>query len=172
VRAIGSFVRLGWRERAQAAIDFFFASGARPLAWNQWAEVVGHDARKPRFVGDMPHGWVASDFIRSTLDLFAYEREADHSLVLAAGVPESWLDGDGIAIEHLRTAYGELSYTLKRSGKRIELRVDAGAAPPGGFVFVAPVARAVKVSVNGAKKISNNGEVRFDRAPATVVIAE
>jgi len=171
-RTVGTFVRLGWRERAQAAIDFFFASGARPLAWNQWAEVVGHDARKPRFVGDMPHGWVASDFIRSALDLFAYEREADHALVLAAGVPASWLNGDGIAVEHLRTPYGELNYTLKRSGKRIELRVEAGTAPPGGFVFAAAVTGAVKASVNGVGKISNNGEVHFDRAPARVVIAE
>ncbi len=171
-RTVGSFVRLGWRDRAQAAIDFFFASGARPAAWNQWAEVVGHDARKPRFVGDMPHGWVASDFIRSALDLFAYEREADHALVLAAGVPASWLDGDGIAIEHLRTAYGELSYTLKRSGKRIELRVGGGTAPPGGFVIAAPVARVAEISVNGTGKIPNNGEVHFDRTPATVVITE
>ncbi len=170
-RTVGTFVRLGWRERAQAAIDFFFASGARPLAWNQWAEVVGQDARKPRFVGDMPHGWVASDFIRSALDLFAYEREADHSLVLAAGVPASWLDGDGIAIEHLRTAYGELSYTVKRSGKRIELRVGGGTVPPGGFVFAAPVTGA-KVSVEGVERTSNSGEVHFDRVPARVIIAQ
>jgi hypothetical protein len=171
-RTVGTFVRLGWRERAQAAIDFFFASGARPLAWNQWAEVVGQDLRKPRFVGDMPHGWVASDFIRSALDLFAYEREADHSLVLAAGVPASWLDGDGIAIEHLRTPYGELSYTLSRSGERFELHVDGSAAPPGGFVFAAPVAGVAKFSVDGVERVSNSGEVHFDRAPARVVIAQ
>lgn len=64
----------------------FFAD-QRPLGWNQWAEVVGREVRKPRFVGDMPHGWVASDFIRSALDLFAYERDADNALVLAAGLP-------------------------------------------------------------------------------------
>ena len=27
------------------------------------------------FIGDLPHAWVASDYIRSVLDLFAYERE-------------------------------------------------------------------------------------------------
>ena len=48
-----------------------------PAGWNQWAEVVVRDAREPRFIGDMPHGWVASDYIRSVLDLFAYERESD-----------------------------------------------------------------------------------------------
>ena len=40
-------------------------------------------ARQPRFVGDMPHGWVASDFIRAVLDLFAYERDGDDALVIA-----------------------------------------------------------------------------------------
>jgi len=171
-RTVGTFVRLGWRERAQAAVDFFFASGARPLAWNQWAEVVGHDTRKPRFVGDMPHGWVASDFVRSALDLFAYEREADRSLVLAAGVPESWLDGDGIVIEHLRTAYGDLSYSLQRDGKRLTLHVAGRAQPPGGFVFATPVAPATRVRVNGTRLSSDSTEVRFDRLPATVLLEQ
>ena len=83
LRIVGTFVRLGWRDRAQALLAFFLAD-RRPPAWNQWAEVVGRDPRQPRFVGDMPHAWVASDFIRAALDLFAYERDADHAIVLAA----------------------------------------------------------------------------------------
>ncbi|HZP64710.1 MAG TPA: discoidin domain-containing protein [Rudaea sp.] len=145
-RTVGTFVRLGERERAQAAVAFFFATGARPPGWNQWAEVVGRDPRKIRFIGDMPHGWVASDFIRSALDLFAYERESDHALVLAAGVPSDWLAGDGIAIEGLRTPYGALSYTLHQSGKRLELRIAKGAAPPGGFELDAPGAPARRIA--------------------------
>ena len=76
-----------------ALLDFFLA-GRRPAAWNQWAEVVGRDPRELRFIGDMPHGWVASDFIRSFLDLFAYERPRDRALVLAAGIPVEWLAGE------------------------------------------------------------------------------
>ena len=170
-RTVGSFVRLGWRDRAQAAIDFFFASGARPLAWNQWAEVVGHDPRKPRFVGDMPHGWVASDFIRSALDLFAYERESDHALVLAGGVPESWLDGDGIAIEHLRTPYGELSYSLRRTGKRLTIHVGGGTTPPGGFVLAAPLAQPPRsVRIDGKAAGYRSGELHFATAPADITL--
>jgi hypothetical protein len=135
VRNIGAFVRLGWRRRAGDLIDYFMAD-RRPAEWNQWAEVVGREPRKPRFVGDMPHGWVAGDFIRSALDLFAYEREGDHALVLAAGVPSTWLDGDGIALTGLRTPWGPLSYTLRREGGRNILRVRAGSAmPPGGLVI-------------------------------------
>ncbi len=82
-RVAGSFVRLGRRDRAQALFDFFMAD-RRPSGWNHWAEVVWNEPRMPRFIGDMPHGWVGSDFLRSFLDLFAYEG-AGGSLVLGAG---------------------------------------------------------------------------------------
>ena len=29
----------------------------------------------PQFLGDLPHTWVGSDFVRSVLDMLAYERE-------------------------------------------------------------------------------------------------
>ena len=101
-RNVAAFVRLGWRERLPQLLNFFMAD-RRPAAWNQWAEVVGHDWRKPRFVGDMPHAWIASAFLRSVYDMFAYERGRDHALVLAAGIPAAWLQGQGVGIERLRT---------------------------------------------------------------------
>ncbi len=71
---------LGWRERAWEATEYFFRD-RRPVEWNQWAEVVSSTPRTPFFVGDLPHAWVASDFLRSALDMFAYTRERDDSLV-------------------------------------------------------------------------------------------
>jgi len=171
-RTVGTFVRLGWRERAQQAIDFFMHD-RRPPGWNQWAEVVGRDARESRFIGDMPHGWVASDFIRSTLDLFAYERDEDHALVLAAGVPSAWLDGDGIALEQLRTPYGKLSYSLKRVGDRLHLTIaDTGLrTPPGGFVLATPDLAASGVAHDGHRAVAwKDGLVPIARAPAELVI--
>src|SRR5204862_15672 len=86
--------------------------------------------------------WVASDFIRSTLDLFAYERDADRALVLGAGIPAAWLRGRGIAVEGLRTPYGSLSYSLRQQGTRTLLHIASGAGvPPGGFVFIWPDAQ-------------------------------
>ncbi|HVI53594.1 MAG TPA: discoidin domain-containing protein [Luteibacter sp.] len=137
VRTIATFVRLGWRDRVGDLIAFFFAD-RRPAAWNQWAEVVGHDARKPRFVGDMPHAWIASDFVRSALDLFAYAREADGSMVLAAGVQPAWLEGKGIAVCDLRTPYGRLGYTLVAKGGQVTLTLTQSIHPPGGLVLSLP----------------------------------
>jgi hypothetical protein len=168
-RTVGSFVRLGQRDRAQAAIDFFFTTGARPLAWNQWAEVVRRDPRQSGFIGDMPHAWVASDFVRSTLDLFAYERAEDKSIVLAAGIPADWLDGAGVAVEHLRTPYGELSYKLKRSGRRIELKVASAAAPPGGFAFAWPESGTPRPATVNGKGVDWKGtELHFAAAPVEI----
>ncbi len=113
-RNVGALVRLGQRERALEALAFF-QRDRRPTGWNQWAEVVLRDAREPRFLGDMPHGWVASDQIRSVLDLFAYEHEGERSMVLAAGVPLAWFDGVGLTVQELRTPYGRLGWQGRAS---------------------------------------------------------
>jgi hypothetical protein len=145
----------------------------RPPAWNQWPEVIGREPRQPRFVGDLPHGWVASDFIRAALDLFAYEREADDALVLAAGVPPEWLDGPGVTVKGLRTPGGALSYSLRKEGGNVVLRVAGPArAPSGGLVLVWPGTGPppAKTRINGQAARWDGRELRFRDVPATVVI--
>jgi len=137
-RVIGSFVRLGQRERALAALDFFMAH-RRPAGWRQWAEVVTRDPRAPRFFGDLPHTWVGSDFMRSVLDLFCYERDSDRALVLAAGVAPGWgWEGEGVGVRGLRTPYGAVSYRIRASTGSLEFVLDAERVPPGGFVLLPP----------------------------------
>ncbi|MCA0394594.1 MAG: discoidin domain-containing protein [Proteobacteria bacterium] len=171
-RNVGAFVRLGWRERAKAAVDFFFADRA-PQAWNQWGEVVSRTPRKPFFLGDLPHAWVASDFVRSALDMFAYERETDHGIVLAAGIPADWLDGQGIGIAGLRTAQGTLGYRLHRDGDALLLEVDdAGLRlPEGGLVLPWPYAgEPGEVSVETGEASRVGRELRVTALPARVRI--
>ena len=107
LRTVGTFVRLGWRERAHEALDFFFKD-RQPPAWNQWAEVVSRTPRTPFFLGDLPHAWVESDYVRSALDLFAYGREQDEDLVVGAGIPAMWLEGAGVSVDGLRTPHAGL----------------------------------------------------------------
>ena len=134
LRSVSALLRLGHADRARAMLDFFHAD-QRPAGWNQWAEVVGRVEREPRFIGDMPHAWISSDYIRSALDLLAHERDSDGALVLAAGVPAAWLAAGPVGIEGLGTAHGRLSYHLKKADERT-LRLDIGAGlrtPPGGL---------------------------------------
>jgi hypothetical protein len=172
LRTIGAFVRLGWRERAGELLDYFLAD-RRPNGWNQWAEVVGREPRSPHFIGDMPHGWVASDFIRAALDLFAYERPADQALVLAAGVPTEWFVGDGIAVQHLATPFGELSYSVRQDNRGLHLVIGGGLSlPPGGLVFPWPY-DASPGKVRSGKRVLEwrDRELRIRELPAEIVIA-
>lgn len=170
-RNVAAFVRLGWRERAWDVLNFFFKDRA-PQAWNQWAEVVSRTPRTPFFVGDLPHAWVASDFVRSALDMFAYSRELDDSLVLAAGVPATWLDGEGIAIDGLRTPNGVLGYSLRKQGNEVLLEARAGLKlPAGGLVLPWPYQDAPgETRINGKPAQWKDGELRITTLPAKVVI--
>jgi len=170
-RNVAAFVRLGWRERAWDATQFFFKDRA-PQPWNQWAEVVSRTPRKPFFVGDLPHAWVASDFVRSVLDMFAYARDIDDSLVLAAGVPAAWLDGKGVAIEQLRTPQGPLSYQLRRQKNRLLLHVPDGLrVPSGGLVLPWPYpGEPGRTQINGEAAQWEGGELRIRSLPADVQI--
>lgn len=163
LRVVGAFVRLGQRERAIEALDYFFAD-MRPRAWNGWAEVVHRDERRPVFIGDMPHAWISSDYIRSALDLFAYERDSDKALVLAAGVPTVWLETEeGVGVRDLRTAHGALTYGFRKQGRDYVLTLAPGATPPGGFVVQWPRGETSPqaVRIDGRPARFENGELRI-----------
>ena len=171
-RNVGALVRLGERERALAAMAYFYRD-RRPAGWKQWAEVVVRDGREPRFLGDMPHGWVASDQIRAVLDLFAYEHEGERSMVLAAGVPLAWFNGPGLTIAGLRTPYGPLGWhaRARTASGRHTVRFDVQAlrsAPPGGIVLRGPWPADARAWVDGAAVPGPADAIRLQRTPARV----
>ncbi len=170
IRTVGTFVRLGWRERARELLDFFLA-GRRPADWKAWAEVVGREERAPRFVGDIPHAWVGADFIRSCLDFFAWERDSDGSLVLAAGIPAAWLrGGHPVAVRRLRTPHGPLDYSLRREKQGLRFSIGRFSLPPGGIALRPPLeAPPSRVTVNGKAVPFSGEELVLRRLPATVL---
>jgi hypothetical protein len=172
-RSVSSLVRLAHRERAVALARWLMAD-RMPIGWNQWPEVVHENPTKAAYLGDLPHAWVGSDFIRSFLDMLAYERPADGALVLGAGVPLEWLAGDGIAVRGLRTQYGALSFTMQNEACAVHVRVESGPrVPPGGIVLRPPLPPGrLVVTVNEAPvEVSPTGEVVVRSLPADVLIA-
>lgn len=145
-RIVGAMVRLdradGWRERAWELAKFYL-NDRRPLEWNQWGEIVWKDPATPRFIGDMPHTWCGSDFLNSVRTMFVYEEDEAERLVLAAGVPLSWLD-QGVSIRDWPTVFGTLSYELKREGNAWMLTYDLQdrdgkpTQPKGGITLALP----------------------------------
>ncbi|HYV66495.1 MAG TPA: hypothetical protein VE964_09665, partial [Myxococcales bacterium] len=170
IRTIGACVRLGWRERAGELLDWFL-SQQRPAGWRQWPEVVWRDARAPHFLGDLPHTWVGSDYVRSVLDMLAYER--GDTLVVAAGVPPEWLEGTGLEVRGLRTSLGPLSYTMQAKDASIRVNIESGLrVPAAGIVIRPPLPGALRaVTLDGAPaNTETDGQIVVRRLPAALVI--
>jgi hypothetical protein len=179
VRVIGSFVRLGWRDRAHAALEFFM-DYRQPAGWRQWAEVAYREKRAPKYIGDMPHTWVGSDFVRSVLDMLAYERGRDSALVVAAGVPWRWLEqradhaADVLRVGGVHTIYGPVAYTMQARGDSVDVSLKTGPRiPPGGIVVIPPARKPPRsATVNGVEcPITREGGVVVRALPARVVMS-
>lgn len=168
-RDVGALLRLGESERADAYSAWLMTT-RRPAEWNEWAEVVWRDPRAPKFIGDMPHGWVLSDFVRATLDRIAYERERDSVLVVGAGIPDRWArDPRGVTVRGLRTWWGALDLTIHGDSRSVKLAV-AGVSPPGGVELRVPFGGgATRATVNGhAAPLTRDGRAVMVRTPAVV----
>ena len=172
-RDVGAYIRLGQPERAHAYADWLMTM-RRPAEWNQWSEAVWREPRTPKFIGDMPHGWVASDFMRATLDMLAYEREADATLVVGAGIPIGWARSkSGVVVTGLRTWWGALSLNVQGvgGGANGAVRVTlSGVMPPGGIELRAPFgAMPREVLVGGVRgTLIDDGRAVRLRGAATV----
>jgi hypothetical protein len=173
-RTVGAFVRLGQRDRAQQALDWFMR-GRRPPGFPQWPEVVWKDERAPHFIGDLPHTWCGSDFVRSVLDMLAYEREggkAGDQLVLGAGVPEAWLASRGVSVRGLRTRYGPLDLSLRRTGDTVEAQIAGVKPPAGGVILDLDTPKDWVATIDGKRtSILEGGEIRIDKIPARVTLS-
>jgi hypothetical protein len=172
LRTVGVHVQLGQRARAHELLDFFFKD-QRPAAWHQWAEVVYRDPKTPKFIGDMPHTWVGSDYIRSFLDMLAYERESDSSLVIGAGVRDEWVkEPPGIKVSNLSTEYGPLNYDMAALGKVVTINLRTGIRmPPGGIVVYSPLDQPIlSAAVDGVLTAVKGAEVRVRKLPSIVTI--
>jgi hypothetical protein len=108
--------------------------------------------------------------------LFAFEREADQALVIAAGLAHEWLvDGFEIAVKDLPTYYGKLSYTLRHAGGAALRLLISGdlAVPPGGLVVRPPLHHPlVSVQVDGKSiETFDAASVTLRACPADVVMS-
>jgi hypothetical protein len=169
-RNVGALVRLGQKQRA-IAVATMLMNDRRPRAWHQWGEVVYRDPRTPQFIGDMPHTWVASDFIRSVIDMIAYERE-DGALVIGAGVPELWANlGSGVRVSGLRTSMGSLDLSISGGARRVKVHVGGTMrVPAAGIVVYSPYDSPLyNVAVNAQPASPNGRSVVIHSLPADIV---
>jgi hypothetical protein len=170
IRNVGTFVYLGQKERAHYALEYFMRN-QRPQGWNHWAEVVANGYRTQRFIGDMPHTWVGSDYINAIRAMFVYEIDDDHSVVLGAGLKDEWVH-EGLSVNNLPTHYGILSYSISRlKSGAVQLKVsgtiDAKKNPI--LIPISLVSTPLKKAVVGGVEIQpKNGYMVVDSIPLTI----
>jgi hypothetical protein len=169
IRIIGALVRLGNRDAALELLRFFL-SDRRPVPWNQWPEIAWRDHKTPAHVGDLPHTWIAAEYVLAVRSLFAYEREADESLILAAGLASEWIDGAGVRVDKMPTLYGALSYSLRRVDSNT-LRFEIGAGIAAKIILRPPLGASLRsVMVDGGASASfDKDSVSVLRTPADVI---
>ncbi len=175
IRIIGALVRLGQRAEALELLEFFLGD-KRPRRWNQWPEISWKDPRSPGHLGDVPHTWIASEYLLVFASLFAYEREQDDALILAAGLDERWLASrGGVSVRGLPVWHGALDFSLKQQADgSLHCVISGNLRPPrGGFILRPPRRQPIrKVRVNGRSIDSfTASEVTVRGFPASIIVS-
>jgi hypothetical protein len=174
IRIVGALVRLGCRDIAQEFLEFYL-SDRRPKTWNQWPEISWRNPHSPGHLGDVPHTWIGAEYMHVFASLFAYERGADQSLVLAAGIPMGWISRRPLSVKGLPTSYGLLNLSIRQLPTgRLEVEIGGGLrVPPGGLVLRPPGRGAIEsVEIEGRGDVpSASDQVRLDRVPIVARIA-
>jgi hypothetical protein len=174
VRNIGAFIYMDLPSRAHEALEYFLKD-QRPANWNHWAEVVWRDPKTPRFIGDMPHTWVASDYINSIRSFFVYENELDNSLVLGAGLYQDWIDSpEGMEIKNLNTYYGTINYSIRKNGNDYLFNISGSIEMPANKIRIknfnsGKLPKSVIINGNAVSDFDSNSII-VNVFPAEIVI--
>jgi hypothetical protein len=174
IRTAGTFLYFGEKEKTHEILDYFF-DDQRPAGWNHWAEVVWKDIDNPKFIGDMPHTWIGSDYITVVRNMFGYEREGDNALILAAGIKDEWLDSPhGISVKNFPTLFGVLSYSMNKINNFVSVNIEGNIEfPDGGIILNSPINRRISsVTINEKKWDNFTGEIiKIPFLPAAIKIS-
>lgn len=172
IRNVGTFIYLGQKDRAHYALEYFLKD-QRPQGWNHWAEVVANGYRTMRFIGDMPHTWVGSDYINAIRAMFVYEIDDDTTLVLGAGLKNEWIES-GISVQGLPTHFGTVSYSFSPVTNRVQKVSISGTVDTKKTNIVIPIslfsANVQKIIVNGNEVVPSNGDIVLPQLPSTVML--
>jgi hypothetical protein len=101
-----------------------FLRHRRPPEWQVFAEVVQSRPRYAIYLGDMPHTWIGAEYARTLLGMLM--REEDDRLSLLPGAPQRWVEGEGLSVTELPTAYGKLTMAAKQDARTLRLTLGSG----------------------------------------------
>jgi hypothetical protein len=116
-------------------------------AWNeQHCYPVAHEFAVPVtdwwYMGDIPHGWAAAEFMTLLRDILFFEvdEDADAHVYLAAGLPPHWLAGNQtVSVRDAPTLFGvNFGYTLHHDDAARRITIDIVQPLPSHVRMVHP----------------------------------
>ncbi len=145
------YLLLDQPRRAKTILDWHMDHQTMPGVY-AWGEQI--DSTSLTFyAGDIPHGWVAADYINFIQHLFCFVR--NDSVILGAGIPAEWLNsGKTISLQNMPTPVGTVNYFLKPEKKLSQLNweIHTDSERIAGIVLVVPSDNRIKsVKVDGKK---------------------
>jgi hypothetical protein len=126
LRNVLTYVHLNQPQIAGEMLDRMLPH-RRPLAWQVYAEVIHSRLRHPGYLGDMPHTWVGSEYVRAIIGMLMHE--ADDHLSLLPGAQVSWVKDGGLRVSELRTIYGKLSMSARQDDSGLHVELASGLLP-------------------------------------------
>jgi len=165
-----TFVYLNQPQHAEEMLRSFLRH-RRPLEWQVFAEVVQSRPRFAIYLGDMPHTWIGSEYVRAIFGMLM--REEDERLVLLPGAPVSWTRETGIGLTELPTAFGKLSMTAREESNALKVTLRPGLGARTKLRVVWPNRQTPKsVTVDGrrAPRFDANG-IDVERPFKELVVA-
>jgi hypothetical protein len=123
LRNILTYVHLDQPQHAEELLESFLRH-RRPFEWQVFAEVVQSRLRYPIYLGDMPHTWIGAEYARALFGMLM--REEGGRLMLLPGTPPSWVEGEGLAVTELPTAFGKLTMTAKSTDGALRVTLGSG----------------------------------------------
>ena len=141
LRNLNAFVALGRFDDAFRLLATMLDS-CRPPGWRVWAEVVWGEPRAPDYIGDMPHTWIAAEFVTAVRRMLA--RENGSALELFRAVPDAWWENGGVTLTQLPTAFGALSLRARRSRSQATVELALSGPAPERITFRYPGAKRAR----------------------------
>lgn len=143
------YVLLDKPQRAHRIVGWHLDHQTMPGVY-AWGEQL--DTTTAQFyAGDIPHGWVAADFINLVRTMLVYEK--DDSLALGAGIPWKWLtDGQEVGISAAPTYFGSIGYSLHYTDTthQLQWQMDTQQTAANGIKLKIPDrVDVLSVSVDG-----------------------
>ncbi|TAG08437.1 MAG: hypothetical protein EAZ42_10550 [Verrucomicrobia bacterium] len=139
IRIMGALVRIGERDAANELLDYFLLE-QRPISWNQWPEITWRDPRAPGHLGDVPHTWIAAEYLLAWSSMVAAEHTSRERLVLASGLRAEWISSEQpFWVKNFPTRYGLLDFSIHAlSSDEVFLTIGGMLEIPRGGLWVHP----------------------------------